>query len=82
MSHGGIYVGGSAFSFDFPTTSGAFQTTLATGSCGACGDNGFVTRIVPSPEPGYAFSPTGFIFPQHVGWREEWAAVRHANQRR
>jgi hypothetical protein len=42
-SAGNAYVSGYASSSDFPTTPGAFQTTLATGST-----NGFVTKLNPT----------------------------------
>jgi hypothetical protein len=60
---GGAYVTGSASSTNFPTTAGAFQTTL-----GAQGD-GFVAKISPGVgAPLVNLSPTSLTFgPQDLG---------------
>lgn len=42
-SEGSLYVDGIAFSTDFPTTPGAFQTTLSSG-----GPDAFVTKLNPA----------------------------------
>src|SRR5207244_4476908 len=43
-SSGNAYITGCTPSSDFPTTSGAFQTTCKLGSTGICG-TGFVTKL-------------------------------------
>lgn len=50
-SAGDIYVGGSTFSVDFPTTPGAYQTTL-NGN-----DSPFLLKIAPDPAPAFSASP-------------------------
>jgi len=52
-SSGNIYVAGTTFLFDYPTTSGAYQTTFPTVNCPAClspmqGANQYVTKVDPT----------------------------------
>jgi hypothetical protein len=59
-SSGNIYVTGSTFSTNFPTTPGAFQTTNPYAS-----EQAFVAKISPAPSP--SFTVAGYPSPTTAG---------------